>query len=63
MKYDGFYGAYASDWSVKAVSQNRWHMTRFCNKHNLTCLPMTLHPFLKALRNVAEQVATSHIYA
>lgn len=62
MKYDGFWGAYL-DGKLRAISNSRWHMIRFCNKNGFRILPMLQWQFIEEKRKLkVPQIAVNYIW-
>lgn len=62
MTYDGFYGAY-KDGELRAISNSRWHIVRWCNKNGCKMLPMLLWQFCEKKRECkVPQIAVNYIW-
>lgn len=62
MTYDGFYGAYLNG-KLRAISNSRWHMIRFCHKHGFTLLPMLQWQFIEEAHKLkVPQIAVNYIW-
>lgn len=62
MTYDGFYGAYL-DGRLRAISNSRWHMIRYCNKNGFRLLPTLQRQFVEEKHKLkVPQIAVNYIW-